>query len=56
MRRFLLSAAAVVIGLALVGTAQAGPKGGSGSKGGPCSLRIPWWKATWRRGPAHARR
>ena len=37
MRRFLLSAAAVVIGLALVGTAQAGPKGGSGSKGGSSS-------------------
>ena len=37
MRRFLLSAAAVVIGLALVGTAEAGPKGGSGSKGGSSS-------------------
>jgi hypothetical protein len=33
MRRFLLSAAAVVVGLALVGAVEAAPKGG-GSRGG----------------------
>jgi hypothetical protein len=31
MRRFLLSAAALVVGLALVGSAEAGPKSGPGS-------------------------